>query len=195
MNRLVLARRLLAGAVLLGCASAAQAGTVRCESKNNAYASCYADTSGGVRLTHQLSSQGCWQNDTWGYDRNRIWVTRGCRAEFTTGRQGSSGNGDKAAAAIAIALVGAAVIASQRDKDRDHDREDWGDDSYGGEPRSVFRCESRDNRYSYCRVPVRGHVEIYRQQSSSPCQYGRSWGQERDRVWVSEGCRADFAVY
>ncbi len=59
----------------------------------------------------------------------------------------------------------------------------------------TIRCESRDNRFVYCNLPVRGHVEVYKQNSSNPCTYGRSWGSERNRVWVSNGCRAEFAIY
>jgi hypothetical protein len=220
MSRTYTIARLAACAALLLCASAAQADTLRCESRNGSYASCNANTSGGVRLTRQLSSQGCWQNDTWGFDRNRIWVNRGCRAEFSTGSSSSNhGSNDKAAAAVAIALVGAAMIASRNDHHDDRYRDDNRYDSryenrydtgystgqydngyrpqygYGGDPRRTFRCESKDNRASYCTLPFRGQVEVYKQRSSSPCQYGRSWGVERNRVWVSDGCRADFAVY
>ncbi|MCK7474177.1 MAG: DUF3011 domain-containing protein [Rhodopseudomonas palustris] len=59
-----------------------EASTVTCESTNNEARSCPVDTSGGVRLSQQLSTKGCWENDTWGYDRNKIWVDRGCRAQF-----------------------------------------------------------------------------------------------------------------
>ena len=73
----------LAGLLLLGVGGTASAqSTITCESRNGQYQSCSANTSGGVTLSRQLSSQGCWQNDTWGFDRNRVWVTRGCRAEF-----------------------------------------------------------------------------------------------------------------
>jgi hypothetical protein len=215
MTGLANSMRLLAGAALLLCAGAAQADTIRCESNKGAYASCSANTSGGVRLSRQLSSQGCWQNDTWGYDRNRIWVNRGCRAEFSTGGSSSSGSGNKAAAAVAIALAVAIAASASKDHDEHHRDDRYRDDrryddrygnpdyddsyrpqyGYGGQPRQVFRCESRDKRYSYCTIPTRGQVEIYKQQSSSPCQYGNSWGVERNRVWVSDGCRADFAVY
>jgi hypothetical protein len=184
--------------MLLG-AEPASARTIRCESKDDAYRVCSVDTRGGVRLSQQLSSQGCWQNDTWGYDRNRIWVTRGCRAEFQIGGDShSSSNDDAVAAAVVLGLIGAVISAGQND-DHDYNGRDNRRDNrrgrYGGNPRYVFRCESRDNRFAYCNIPQRGHVEIYKQQSSSSCVYGRSWGSERNRIWVSHGCRADFAVY
>ena len=189
-------RDLLMILFLLAASFAAQtagAATIRCESKDGSYRSCSVDTRNGVRLSRQLSSQGCWQNDTWGYDRNRIWVDRGCRAEFQIGAASHSSNNDDAvAAALIIGLVGAAVIANQHDDH--HDRNDGYGNGYGN-PRNTLRCESKDNRFRYCNLPYRGHVEVYRQLSSNQCVYGRSWGLERNRIWVSHGCRADFAIY
>ncbi len=56
--------------------------TIRCESNNNARNYCPVDTRGGVRLYRQISGSACTQGSTWGYDNNRIWVDRGCRADF-----------------------------------------------------------------------------------------------------------------
>lgn len=50
------------------------------------------NTSGGVRLVQQKSGSSCVQGQTWGYDRNEIWVDRGCRADFEVGRGRSSGS-------------------------------------------------------------------------------------------------------
>ena len=58
---------------------------VVCESISNRYQFCRVDTRGGVQLQRQLSNSACRQNQTWGYDRNGIWVDRGCRAEFRVG--------------------------------------------------------------------------------------------------------------
>ena len=199
MSRTLLLTALAVAAMLLGPRYAA-AETVRCESKDGRYRVCSVDTRGGVRLSQQLSSQGCWQNDTWGYDRNRIWVDRGCRAEFKVGSSSSSSNKDDAVAAALVIGLAAAVIAADKHDDHRNDNYNYNNNygnnyGYGGDPRSTFRCESRDNRFTYCNLPYRGHVEVYKQQSSSPCTYGRSWGSERNRIWVSNGCRADFAVY
>ena len=59
---------------------------VKCES--NATSSrrhCPAITVGGVQLIRQLSKSQCIQHSTWGYDRNSVWVSQGCRAEFQLG--------------------------------------------------------------------------------------------------------------
>jgi hypothetical protein len=226
MNRsLIVAIFSLAGLLLLS-ATAAQASTVTCESTNNEYRSCPADTSGGVRLSQQLSTKGCWENDTWGFDRNKIWVDRGCRAQFQVGTHTTSaaGKGDALAAAAVIGIAAAAIIASNQhddhhnksnnnydnrydnrydgrydsrydDNHRNYDNSRYGYNGYGGDPRRTFTCESRNDRRNYCGIPGRGHVEIYRQRSSSPCRHGHSWGVEGNSVWVADGCRAEFAVY
>jgi hypothetical protein len=59
---------------------------------------------------------------------------------------------------------------------------------------SRFRCESSNSRTRYCQVDTRYGVELVRQLSNSACIEGRSWGVNRDGVWVSRGCRAEFAL-
>jgi hypothetical protein len=61
-------------------------GIVTCSSDNGGRRTCPVDTRGGVRLTRQISGSPCRQGSTWGWDRNGIWVDRGCRAEFQVGR-------------------------------------------------------------------------------------------------------------
>ena len=73
---------LIVGFALLampGRAAAQQ--VIRCES-NGARRYCSADTSAGVRLSHQISRTACRQGSTWGYTARGIWVDRGCRADF-----------------------------------------------------------------------------------------------------------------
>jgi len=56
-------------------------------------------------------------------------------------------------------------------------------------------CASHHGQYNTCRLPYRGTVRMAHQLSDRPCVRGRTWGQRGDsRVWVSRGCRADFAV-
>nr|MBP6534743.1 DUF3011 domain-containing protein [Arenimonas sp.] len=47
-------------------------------------------------------------------------------------------------------------------------------------------------RYQECRKPYKGTVYLSRQLSSSKCTEGRTWGQDKDRIWVNGGCRAEF---
>ncbi len=200
---MTLTSRFCAALALLLLCSTALADRIRCESRDGNYQSCPAYTGDGVRLVNQLSREGCWQNDTWGYDRNRIWVTNGCRAEFEIGRVPGERRGDskegEIAAALVIGAIAGAIIAS-------HDRDDRRDDyyyppsgSYPSSGRRGFRCESRDGRFRYCgvRVSRREHVEVRRQLSDARCHFGRSWGIDRGsgQVWVNHGCRAEFVIY
>jgi hypothetical protein len=124
----------------------------RCESDGNRQRYCRIDTRGGVELARQLSSTPCIRGRNWDYDRDGVWVSHGCRAEFATGY----GNG------------------------------------YSGGNYGTIRCESSGNRTRECNIESRGRVRLVRQLSSSPCIEGRSWGYGRNRVWVSNGCRAEF---
>ena len=174
-------------------------------------------------MSRQLSSQGCWQNDTWGFDRNRIWVNRGCRAEFRIGGNQSSSSGvsdgAKVAGALVLGIIAAAVMANSNHHDDnrynnnnsydnaynnnpyDNNSYDnnygYNNDYYGnrGQAREV-RCESKNGRYTRCgTVNRRSQVEIRRQLSNAACIYGRSWGVDRNQLWVDDGCRADFVMY
>ncbi|HWW61683.1 MAG TPA: DUF3011 domain-containing protein [Thermoanaerobaculia bacterium] len=56
--------------------------TLTCESTNGRRHYCTANTSYGVSLLRQLSDSSCVRGDSWGYDRDGVWVDKGCRAEF-----------------------------------------------------------------------------------------------------------------
>jgi hypothetical protein len=59
--------------------------SVTCESEAGRYTRCRTNTYGDVRLVRRLSKAECREGRTWGYQRNEIWVTDGCRAEFEVG--------------------------------------------------------------------------------------------------------------
>ena len=192
-------------AALLSVSSPALAdSTIRCESSDGNWRACSVDTRGGVTLSRQLSRSGCWQGDTWGYDRNRIWVTNGCRAEFRVGSSNPSSRGNNNGAIAGALIVGAiagAVIANHNDRDDDrYDRPNCGprgcDNDYGYGQSRRFTCESRNGNQQWCgeRVGRRDHVDVARQLSRGECQYGRSWGVDRGEVWVDRGCRAEFVI-
>ncbi|MDR7134446.1 hypothetical protein J2X06_001630 [Lysobacter niastensis] len=137
--------------------------TVRCDSNDNRYRRCPADTRRGVQLVRQYSDSRCIEGRTWGYDRDAVWVSSGCRAEFAMGRGGWNDGGNH------------------------------GDGNYdGGNHGNTVRCDSNDNRYRQCPIDAR-RVVLVRQYSKSQCVEGRTWGYERGYVWVSSGCRAEFA--
>jgi hypothetical protein len=60
-------------------------------------------------------------------------------------------------------------------------------------PRQVT-CESQGDRYAECAIPDNSQVRLVRTLSSSPCIAGRSYGAERQRIWVTTGCRGLFEV-
>jgi hypothetical protein len=189
------------GLGMLGAAGIASARSLVCESRDQSQQYCPADTSGGVSLSVQYSKASCRQGSSWGYDRRGIWVSNGCRAQFDLGdyRGGHRSDSDsKAAAALAIGLIGAAAIAAKHDRDRgDRDYDYRGQDrynDYGG--RDSVTCESRDNRYNFCRANLRhGDVDIQRQISRTTCRQGQNWGWNAGGIWVNDGCAAVFSIY
>lgn len=54
----------------------------------------------------------------------------------------------------------------------------------------VVRCESIKGRSEECYVY--GRARLIRQLSETPCVEGDTWGQGRNGVWVTRGCRAEF---
>lgn len=163
---LLAASALPASAQYYGGNAAYGSDTIRCESNDGRTREC-ATNGGRVMMQRQLSRSACIEGRTWGYGRNGIWVSDGCRADFRVvdygggyndNYQGNQGNG---------AGYG-----------------------YG----STVRCESNDGRTNRCSINGRGRVQLARQLSRSACIEGRTWGSDSGSVWVSQGCRADFTV-
>ncbi len=65
---------------------------------------------------------------------------------------------------------------------------------YPGASNYSFECSSINGRYTECRVPSSGSVQLLQQLSDAPCRAGRTWGRSGARVWVNDGCRARFQV-
>ncbi|MCI4567758.1 DUF3011 domain-containing protein [Lysobacter sp. CFH 32150] len=57
-----------------------------------------------------------------------------------------------------------------------------------------IRCESADGRARTCRTPWSGTSRLMRQLSKSPCEEGRTWQSQQGQVYVSNGCRGEFAA-
>jgi hypothetical protein len=128
---------------------------------------CDVDIPYGVRLMRQLGRRDCIRGDTWGYDRDGIWVSDGCRAEFLV-------EGDR----------------EGRDREGDHYR----GERYERDRYRTIRCESNDNRNHLCAADTRFGVELSRQLSISDCTYRSSWGYNERGIWVTDGCRAEFTI-
>lgn len=147
-------------------------GAVRCESVDRRTREC--QLAGRPRLVRQLSGTPCVEGQSWGATRNGVWVSNGCRAEFVgegRGRPGRPGHGNGWGGG--------------------HGGNGWG----GGNDRvQLIDCDSNDKRQRRCGVTIRQDARLVRQKSGSPCIEGQTWGWNRDGVWVSNGCRAQFQV-
>ncbi len=172
-----------------------------CQSRYDRYQYCRTDTRGGVRLQRQLSKSDCIQNQTWGYDRNGIWVNGGCRAEFAIGDDGGGygrdrdHNGDRDRD---YDRGDRDYDRSNRDYDRSNRDYDRGDrDRYGERNSGVSRrfvCDAQGSGYRLCRADTQSGVRMIRQLSKTPCRQNQTWGYDRSGVWVNGGCRAEFEV-
>jgi hypothetical protein len=76
-----------------GQQSAASSQSVTCESNNGNRQYCGSYTLNQVVFQRQVSNSPCIRNQSWGVDRQGLWVDRGCRAVFTIRRPGPSGPG------------------------------------------------------------------------------------------------------
>lgn len=68
-----------------------------------------------------------------------------------------------------------------------------GRDYHGGYGDTII-CESLDRRRAYCPVRIRRGAELIEQISNADCVEGDTWGYDRGGIWVSRGCRGEFAV-
>jgi Protein of unknown function (DUF3011) len=58
-----------------------------------------------------------------------------------------------------------------------------------------IRCSSRDYRYAFCGTRQRiVSAWVVKRHSKRPCNEFRTWGWQRDGIWVDDGCDAEFEV-
>lgn len=62
--------------------------------------------------------------------------------------------------------------------------------------RAPFRilCESVGGERAECLAAPRARVSLVRQLSRAPCREGETWGAQGGKIWVAQGCRAEFEV-
>lgn len=89
---------------------------------------------------------------------------------------------------LALAATVFATAAAAQQYGYDNPRYSTYDD------RMLMRCESRDERTRYCTADIRGDVRLVNQFSRSNCIEGRTWGWDRQGIWVAGGCRAEFEI-
>ncbi len=175
------------------------AATVICESVDKQHRYCGADTRGGVQLRRQLSEAECREGRSWGHDRGGIWVSRGCRAEFSTGYGGRPDYGrpqqhhrhdrdddnDDATAAVAAGIIALGVASALSDQEGRREQPAY----------RIIACESQGGDRHHCRLERGAEVRFHRQLSSAECVRGDTWDTDRRGVWVDYGCRAEFKIY
>ena len=157
-------------------------------------------------------------------ERDQIWVEQGCRAEFIVGARFDpkkviepldniitceSANG-KRTQCTADTSGGVRIVRSLGDTACGYGRQ-WGYDAKGiwvngncraefavrGKPKAVvttLACEAPDAAKVQCPVDTHYGVALVRQLGGNFCVLGRTWDFDAAGVWVSEGCRAQFAL-
>ena len=196
---------------------------VTCSSKNSRRTHCPADTSAGVQLVRAHGRTACGYGAQWGYDAKGIWVSKGCSADFVTrGRPRpiapsitcqSTGDRVRCAAETTYGVA----LARQLDESVCILGRSWGFDSEGiwvdgnchaqfalggyrlpstAIPATAFKvtCESVDGARVQCPAAASGGVGLVQQLSENTCVLNRTWGYGEAGIWVSGGCRAEFAV-
>lgn len=152
--------------------------SVRCESNDGRVNRCALPYgSGRVVIERQHSRSACIEGRTWGQDRDSIWVSQGCRADFRmSGSGGYYGNNGYYGSSGGYYGNGGYYGG--------------GYDGYG----QVIRCESNDGRTRRCNVAGNARAQLVRQLSRSACVEGRTWGSDDGSVWVTQGCRGEFQL-
>ncbi len=207
----------------LSAAPAPQGTRVSCSSDDMRLHSCAADTRGGVRMVRQRSDAKCILNRTWGFDSRSIWVDRGCRAEFEVGAAPASiafgetytvycASDDMQRAWCPADARFGVQLTRQRSEAACIQNQTWGygkrgiwvdrgcrgDFQVSGEwqqrAAAMLYCASDDMMRNFCNINTRDGVFIIRQRSEADCVFNRTWGYDRNSIWVDRGCRADFEV-
>ncbi|MDQ3279969.1 MAG: DUF3011 domain-containing protein [Acidobacteriota bacterium] len=210
-------------ALLLSCAATARAQTVLCESFAGAYRECRVASSGVVQLVSEVSEMACHEGTTWGtLSPGVVWVRRGCRAMFTIYKpKGTAAAPDKLIRCESSGgrevcpadLTNGLTFEKQLSRSACVEGETWGFDAereliwvdrgcraeflVHGKPRAVahaLTCESEGEARKSCPAATEFGVALVRQMSATECAQGRTWGFDASGVWVSGGCRAQFAL-
>jgi hypothetical protein len=162
---------------------------IYCASDDGRRNECPTDTRGGVSMIRQRSGSPCAYGSTWGYNRNGIWVDRGCRADFQVRSSswnpgggypggGYPGGGYPGGGSPGGGYPGGGYPGG----------------GYPGGGSKIITCSSDDMRRQTCNVNTQGSVRLIRQMSEADCVRGQTWGYTSNSIWVDRGCRAEFEV-
>lgn len=198
--------------------------TWRCESNDGKYAECRVMGTGRLMVAHQLSDTQCVEGKTWGRRNGLVWVSGGCRADFSM------------VADTPADLSGTKLVCESLNNIKHTCRADttngvtltkrlsanacirgrsWGTNDEGvwvdngcraefmvhdggSTAQAAFartlRCESKNDGRTICPTDTSFGVQLAQQISQSNCALGRDWGYDQTGIWVDNGCRADFRV-
>jgi hypothetical protein len=136
--------------------------------------------SGGLQAAARMLrviAGDCRDGNTWRWDRRSITVRNGCRADFEV-MQGSSGWGGSGGSGSGWGSGGGV----------------GGGGFNPGQGNRTINCESWNYRAARCPIGGARSVSLTRVIAGN-CQEGRTWGWDRNSIWVNGGCRATFTFY
>jgi Protein of unknown function (DUF3011) len=187
--------------------------TIRCESTDGRQRTCTTPWQTESRLIRQLSSSPCTAGQNWSSSRGQVWVSGGCRAEFSAlvsnaGGEISCESSDGRPRTCATPWPGSSDLLRQISGTPCVAGQNWsssrGEVRVTGGCRGLFvptaeslsqeiRCESSDGRYKQCGSNLYGNPQLIRQLSGTRCLQGSNWGMSNGSLWVNGGCRAVFS--
>jgi hypothetical protein len=172
-----------------------------------------------VFLLNQLSQSYCQNN--WGYDRNGIWVSNGCRAEFVIEDRHYTQNDIVVCSSRNLQFQSCRAdtrggVEFIRQLSRSSCNGNWGYNrqgiwvtngcrakfklikynnygNNGGQHQSTVKCYSRKHRRKTCAADTSGGVRLQKQKSKVSCR--GNWGYSHNQIWVDRGCRAIFQLH
>jgi len=177
-------------------ASTTRPAAILCESKNNTRNHCRTDTRWGVTLVRQISENECIRGRSWGFDSEGIWVTNGCRGEFTLGENVVE---TPLASNTPIVVTRPVIVREQPVIVREQPVVVQQSAPQvvavpATERMPTIMCESIDGRRNHCAVASTNGVRLLRQTSDSNCVFNSTWGVDGNGIWVTNGCRGEFAL-
>lgn len=155
--------------------------------------------------------------------REQLWVDGGCRGEFLVGKTNQTfppvealttlvpcESDGKHRECLADTAAGVQIVRQFDDAKCGFGKE-WGYDKKSiwvtkgcraefavrARPKALVKsvvCESASEGRSVCPADTEFGVALVRQLSEGACVLGRSWGFDDGNVWVSDGCKAQFAL-
>lgn len=169
--------------------TAARPATILCESKNNTRSHCRTDTRWGITLVRQVSDNDCIRGRSWGWDSEGIWVTDGCRGEFTLGENVIE---TPLVSTQPIVVTQPVVVQQQPVIVQPAAPQVVAVPTQERLP--TVMCESVDGRRNHCAVTTTNGVRLLRQTSEANCVFNSTWGVDGNGIWVTNGCRGEFAL-